>query len=216
MAGVGRTVKESMIETLGEHLSQQPHLFVTTVNRLAAPEADQLRHALHASQARLVIIKRRLGQRAVAPLKIAGLAELLEGSIGFVLAGGEALPLAKLLVEFQKTHEEHLVVRGALLDGQLLDWRHVAQLATLPPKPALLTQVVLTVESPLADVMLTIERLIGDLMWHIEQVAAKHPATSPPEAAASPTAASSEAPSPKAETSSTTPNAPEQQPQSER
>lgn len=203
MASVGRAVKASMIETLGEHMTERPNLFVTTVNRLSAPEADQLRQKLHASKARLVMIKRRLGQRAVEPLKMAGLRELLEGSIGFVLGGGEALPLAKLLVDFQKTHEEHLVIRGALIDGQLLDQRHVEQLAALPPKPALLTQVVFTIESPLADVIFTIERLIGDLMWNVEQIAAAKPAAAPPaeSAAASPTA-SSDAPA-------TTPSQPE-------
>lgn len=209
MTSVGRAVKESMVETLGGHMTERPNLFLTAVNRLPAPEADQLRQKLHASKARLVMMKRRLGQRAIEPLKVAGLAELLEGSIGFVLAGGDTLPLAKLLVDFQKTHEERLVIRGALIDGQLLDRRHVEQLASLPPRPALLTHVVFTVEAPLADVIVTIERLIGDLMWNLEQAAATKPAASPVESPATASTASSDASAPKAETPPTTPSQPE-------
>jgi len=180
MPSVGRAVKESMIETLGEHLAERPNLFVATL-RLPAPEADSLRQKLHASQARLVMIKRRLGRRTVERLNVSGLTDLLEGSVGFVFAGGDTLPLAKLLVEFQKTHEERLVIRGAVIDGQLLDQRRVEHLAALPPKPQLLAQVVLTVESPIVDVIFTVERLIGDLIWNIDQVAAKSsPATETP------------------------------------
>jgi len=184
MPSVGRTVKESMMQTLGAHLAERPNVFVTTL-RLQAPEADGLRQQLHASHARLVMIKRRLGRRTVEPLKIAGLAELLEGSVGFIFAGGDTLPLAKLLVEFQKAHEERLVIRGALIDGQLLDQRRVEHLATLPPKPQLLAQVVLTVESPIVDVVFTVERLIGDLIWNVDQAAAAAP---PPSSASQPNA----------------------------
>ena len=149
---------------------------MTTVNRLPASDADTFRQKLYASQAHLIVVKRRLGQRTLQQLNIAGLAELLEGSVGLVLAGGDTLQTAKLIVEFRKTHEDRLTVRGAVIDGQLLDQQRVEQLAQLPPKPVLLALLVATIESPLADLIFTIERLIGDLAWTIEQTAAKKPA----------------------------------------
>ena len=177
MASVGRMVKESMVEELSTELSKYPDFFVTTVNRLPASEADLFRRKLSVSQARLVVIKRRLGRRAIESLKLSGLAELLEGSVGLVLPGEDVLPIAKLIVEFIRTHEEQVAVRGAVIDGQVLDKSRVEQLANLPPKPVLLAQVVVTIESPLADVIFTLERLIGDVAWLAEQVAAKKPAT---------------------------------------
>ncbi len=47
-------------------------------------------------------------------LKVVGLPDLLEGSVGIVLASDDVAATAKLLVEFRKSHEEHLLVRGAL------------------------------------------------------------------------------------------------------
>ncbi len=176
MANVGHLVKESMVEELSAELSQHPNFIVTSVNRLSAPAADALRQKLHGSQARLFMVKRKLGQRAVAKLNLQGLAELLDGSIALVLAGDDALPAAKLVVEFHKAHEDQIAVRGAVIDGQLLDKSHVEQLAALPSKPVLLAQVVGMIESPIADVIFTLERLIGDVAWLAEQVAAKKPA----------------------------------------
>ncbi len=173
MANVGRMVKESIAEQLATQLGECSNVFVTRVNRLSAPAADHLRQKLFASKARLLVVKRRIGQRTIEQLKIAGLGELLEGSVGLILSAGDVLPTAKLLVEFIKTHEEQLTVCGALIDGQLLDKRRVEQLASLPPRPILLAHVVATIESPIADVIFTIERLIGDLAWLAEQAATK-------------------------------------------
>ena len=173
MARVGRLVKEAIVTELGEQLSQRPNFFVTAVNRLSAPDADALRLKLSASQARLFLVNRRLGLRAVEPLKITGLSELLDGSIGLILSGGDVLPTAKLIVEFRKSHEERVAVKGAVIDGQLLDSKRVEELASLPPKPILLAQVVATIEAPMADVIFTIERLIGDIAWLAEQAAEK-------------------------------------------
>jgi len=175
MAKVGRLVKESTVREMSTQLSERPNFFVMTVNRLPASDADIFRQKLYASQARLVVVNRRLGQRALQPLNIAGLAELLEGSVGLVLSGGDTLQTAKLIVEFRKTHEDEFAVRGAVIDGQLLDKGTVEQLASLPPKPVLLAQLVATIESPMANLIFTIEQLIGDLAWTIEQSAAKKP-----------------------------------------
>ena len=180
MPNVGRMVKESSVEELSTQLAAQPNFFVTAVNRLSVPETDTLRQKLYASRSHLVIVKRRLGQRVLQGLNVAGLKELLEGSIGLVLSGDDVLQTAKLIVEFRKTHEEQLSVRGAVIDGQLLDQSRVEQLAQLPPKPVLLAQVVATIESPIADLIFTIERLIGDIAWIVEQAVAKKPAEAPP------------------------------------
>lgn len=198
MAKVGRMVKEVGVEEVAASLSEQPNFFIATVTRLKSPETDLLRQKLHASKARLVMIKRRLGQRATASLNIPGLADRLQGSVGFVIANDDVLSVAKVLIDFRKSREEQLFVRAALIEGQLLDEARVEELAKLPPKPVLLAQVVATIESPIADVIFTLEQLVGDVAWAIEQLADKKPATNATEQQtgepAAPTAASSGTP----------------------
>ena len=177
MAKVGRMVKEGMVEELAQQLSAHPNLFVTRISHLSATDADVLRQKLHASRAQWVMVKKRLGLRALQSLKLEGMSQWLDGSVGFVVPEDDVLPVAKLIVEFIKSHENQLEVRGAYVDGQLLDTARVQVLASLPPKPALLAQVVLTLESPLADLIFTIDRLVGDVAWAIEQAAAQPPIT---------------------------------------
>ena len=186
MASVGRMVKETIVEEISTALEQQPNFFVTSINRLPASDADGFRLKLSASHARLIMINQRLGRRAIESLKMLGLAELLDGSVGFVLAGGDILPTAKLIVEFRKAHQEQMAVQGAVIDGQLLDRPAVEELASLPPRLMLLAQVLATIEAPIAQLILTVEQAIGDVAWTIEQLAAHppsktaQPATEPP------------------------------------
>ena len=179
MAKVGRLVKETMINELSTQLGEQPNFFVTRINRLTSTDADALRQKLFGSQASLVMIKQKLGKRAVEGLKIPGLIDLFEGSVGIVLPGEDVLPVAKVIVDFIKTHEEQLSVRGGFIEGTVLDKQRVEHLASLPSKPVLLAQVVFTIEAPMTDLIFTIERLVGDVMWAVEQAATKKPQPAP-------------------------------------
>lgn len=179
MASVGRMVKESIVEDLRRQLHEGSNVLIASVNRLSAPDADMLRRKLSTSQARMVMIKRRLSKRALDGLKMAGIESMFEGSVGVILPGEDVLPTAKTLVDFIKEHAEQLAVKGGVVDGQLLDATRIEQLAGLPPKPVLLAQVLGMIEAPLADVIFTIERLIGDIAWIAEQAAAAKPAAEP-------------------------------------
>ncbi|MBI4004201.1 MAG: 50S ribosomal protein L10 [Candidatus Omnitrophica bacterium] len=180
MPNVGRLVKESAVKQLSERLAQHPEFLVTAITRLPSVEADSLRQKLFASQARLIMVKQTFGRRMMGQLDLSAVTELFEGSVGLVLPGEEILPAAKVLIDFIKTHEEQIAVRGAFIDGMVYDKARVEQLASLPPKPVLLAQVVATIEAPLADVIFTLERLLGDVMWVAEQAAAQKPAESAP------------------------------------
>lgn len=194
MAKVGRLVKETMINELSTQLGEQPNFFVTRINRLTSIDADALRQKLFGSQASLVVIKQKLGRRAAEELKIPGLADLFEGSVGIVIPGEDVLPAAKVIVDFIKTHAEQLSVRGGFIEGTVLDQQRVEHLASLPSKPVLLAQVVFTIEAPIADVIFTIERLVGDVMWAAEQAAAKKPQPAPQSEGPAGAAAETEAP----------------------
>ncbi len=206
MPSVGRMVKESMVTELTNELADGPNVFVTALKGLPAPEADALRQKLFGAQSRLLLVKRRLGRRVTEHLKVAGLADLLEGSVGLVLAGDDTLLAAKVIIEFVKAHEGQLTVRGAFIDGQLLDKARVQDLANLPPRPVLLAHVLGTIESPLVDVIFTLERLIGDLAWLAEQAAATRPA--PAAEATAPEMQTSQSQAPEQATPAAAPEAP--------
>ena len=218
MAQAGRLVKETLVQEITTRLSSRSNFLVTTVNRLTAPEADDLRRKLSVLQAEFVLVKRSLGLIAIKSLKISNIDELLSGQVGFILPGEDVAQTLKAVVDFIKTHEDKLGVRGAWVDGQVMDKKTVEQLAALPPRSVLLAQVLGTIEAPIADVIFTIERLIGDIAWIAEQASEKKPAAAAPsepaaKAPETPAAAPQAAAAPAPETSKASEAAaPEQKP----
>ena len=214
MAKVGRLVKDLMVQEMTTALKARPNFFVTSVGPLRATEADTLRKQLQTAQGRLLMIKRTLGLRGLASLKLnGGLTELFTGSLLLVLPGEDAVHAAKVIVDFAKANEGKLLIRGGWVDGQLLDQQRVQELASLPPRPQLVAQLVGVIESPIAELIMVLESILGELAWVLEEAskaatpaetakAETQPASAPSTAAGEtpPTAAAGEQATPPTET----------------
>jgi len=177
MPGIGRMVKESMVQEISAQLGERPNFFVASSRGLAVADEDQLRRKLHGAKASFKLVKRRLGRRVLEQLAVPGAADLAperDAALGLILAGEDSLLAAKELVEFIKEHEDRIGVRGGVVDGRLLTPAEVNQLAALPSRDVLLAQVVGTIEAPISDLVFTIERLIQDVLWVVQE-AGKQP-----------------------------------------
>lgn len=180
MAKAGRLAKELMVRELTEAVKQRANFFVASLGRLQAVEADTLRKRLRGVQARALVVKRTLGLRGVADLKLdpalqggvnGGAIELFSGSVVLVFPGEDLIPAAKLFVDFAKDSQEKLVVRGGWVEGQLLDQPRLTEVASLPSKLQLMAQLIGVLESPMTDAILTIEQVLGDVPWVVEEAA---------------------------------------------
>ena len=178
MAKVGRLVNELIVQELTAALKERPTFFVASVGRLTATDADTLRKRLRGSQSRLVMIKRRLGLQSLSALKLDGANDLFTGSIALVLPGEDMVPAAKLLWDTAKADEEKLLVRGGLVEGQVLDKKGVEHVANLPSKPQLIAQLIGVIESPIANVIMTMESVLSELAYIIDEASKSRPATS--------------------------------------
>jgi len=176
MAKAGRLIKEVMVRELSDALGPEGNFFVTSVGRLKANEADALRKQLRGLNGRLCVSKRSLSARGCSVRQLEDVQPWLTGSVAFVLAAGDVTRTAKIIVDFAKTNQEKLTVRGGRVDGQLLDSRDVEQLAGLPPRLELMASVVGAVEGPLASVVMAVEGLLGELAWVMDELSRRRTA----------------------------------------
>ena len=182
MAKVGRIVKEAMVEELTGAFETSQCFFVASMGALSASESDTLRKKLRGQKARMLMIKRSLGLQGLAELKLGpglgqadGAADLFQGSIALVFPGEDIIPAAKLLADFAKENKDKLTIRGALVEGQLLDGPRFTELANLPPKPQLIANLIGVLESPISSVVWTLESVLGEVAWLLEEVAKTKP-----------------------------------------
>ena len=186
MSKIGLQTKEILVQTLTQRLQTSPNLLITSFEKLTVAAANDLRRSLRQVSSHYLIAKGTLAHRALQSLGWDGAAQILQGSVGFVLAGEDAAKVSKVLVDFAKAHEGALVLRGGWLEGAPLSKQDVTELATLPSRQELLAQLVMTVEGPLADLVNTLEGVLRETVFVLDEVA-KGRAAATPAAAQPPT-----------------------------
>jgi large subunit ribosomal protein L10 len=181
-----KSEKERVVEQLAERLRSTDTLMVADYRGLTMPEIDELRSRLLEAGARFTVVKNTLTKRAAEQAGTTSVLELIEGptAIAFLEADGDPVAVAKVLNETARAHDV-LVIRGGLLEGDLVGDAEIKRLATLPPADVLRAQLVGAVAAPLTTVVglfnAPLRDFVGVLEARIRQLEEQGEAVAEPE-----------------------------------
>jgi large subunit ribosomal protein L10 len=184
-----KSEKERVVEQLAERLRSTDTLMVADYRGLTMPEIDELRSRLLEAGARFTVVKNTLTKRAAEQAGTTSVLELIEGptAIAFLEADGDPVAVAKVLNETARARDV-LVIRGGLLEGDLVGDAEIKRLATLPAPDVLRAQLVGAVAAPLTTVVglftAPLRDLVGVLEARIRQLEEEGEAVPEPEPAA--------------------------------
>src|ERR671924_888357 len=177
-----RSEKERVVAELAERLRSAQTLMVADYRGLSMPEIDELRTRLLEAGARCTVVKNTLTKLAAEAAGTKDVLELIDGptAIAFLDAEGDPVAAAKVLNETARAHDV-LVIRGGILEGNVVGDADIKRLATLPPADVLraqlagavvgpLTMVVGLFTAPLRDLVGVIDARIRQLEEHGEAV----------------------------------------------
>lgn len=131
-----RSTKAELVGQLREELEGVPSLVVASGAGLNANAMNDLRAQLRAVGAKYRVVKNTLARRAVEGTALENISHEFVGSTALVYHPEEAVPAAKVLVDFAKKNEK-LVLRAGWLNGDLLDEAGVDALSKMPGKDEL-------------------------------------------------------------------------------
>ena len=112
---------------------------------------NQFRRSLREKQIRLEVVRNRIFRRAVAEGPLAPLAERMAGPSAILTGGESVVDIAKALEEWLPKIEG-LKLKGAVLEGELLDEQTVQRLSKMPTKKELQARIAGCIASPAARV----------------------------------------------------------------
>ena len=170
-----RSEKERVVEQLAERLRATDTLMVADYRGLTMPEIDELRTRLLEAGARFTVVKNTLTKLAAEAAGTTEVLELIDGptAIAFLDADGDPAAVAKVLNDTAKTNDV-LVIRGGLLEGNVVGDAEIKRLATLPSAEVLRAQLVGAVAGPLTMVVglftAPLRDLVGVLDARIRQL----------------------------------------------
>jgi len=171
---MARPEKTAAVAEIVESFNDAAGAVLTEYRGLTVKQLQELRRSL-GENANYAVVKNTLAKIAANEVGIDGFDDLLAGPTAIAFINGDVVEAAKGLRDFAKAHPA-LVIKGGVLDGNILDAKEIAKLADLESREVLLgklagamlaslSQAVYLLNAPLAQAA----RLAGALQAAAEQ-----------------------------------------------
>ena len=170
--------KRLIYEELERELTSSPNAFFSRFDRLTVQDMSELRRNLEKVSRRTLVVKHTLGKKILEKVKLGEAVRFLKGSILVTLGVQEPQLVSKTLVDFVKGRE-NMELKGMILDGRILEGSFVRELARLPGRKELLTQVAIRMKSPITGFVWTLKGLVQSLVIALSEIQKKKTAETP-------------------------------------
>ncbi|MDI9504083.1 MAG: 50S ribosomal protein L10 [Erysipelotrichaceae bacterium] len=147
--------KKAIVNEVVEAAKAHNSMVVVEYRGLSVSEMTELRRELRENDARMVIYKNSMVQRAVSELNKPELSEYLTGPNAFVFSK-DTIAGPRVISKFARRNE-HIVIKGGLLDGRVLDAEGVKAIGKLPGREGLISMFLSVLEAPIRQFAATVK-----------------------------------------------------------
>jgi len=162
--------KVDAVESLAEKFHRAKSVVLTDFRGLTVADMTHLRNNLRAEKVEYRVIKNRLARIALQKAGCDPLDELLAGPIGIAFGYHDPVPAARILFEFTQKNE-HLKVKGGLLEGKRIDLPTIEKLSRLPSKEQLMSKLIGSLESPAMKIVFSLRQVGTSLVSALKALA---------------------------------------------
>jgi large subunit ribosomal protein L10 len=162
--------KEKVVLELTEKMKSAKAIYLTDFTGLDVIRATELRKKLREASVEYQVVKNTLAQLAAKNAGMEMLMDYLTGPTGLAFGIKDPIVPAKILVEFGKDDNKPSVKVG-VVEGKMVDVQQVKQLAMLPSREVLLSQVLSALQSPISGLVGALEGIIRKFVGTVDAIA---------------------------------------------
>lgn len=144
---MNKAEKSQAVEELKQRFQNASVTLLADYQGLKVSELTQLRQELRKTAAELKVLKNTLANLALKDTEMAPLAQHFVGTNAVILATGDPVTPAKILVKFAKDFEKAKVKAG-FLSGKLMSPLEVEALSRLPSREEMLAKILGSMLAP--------------------------------------------------------------------
>ncbi len=162
-----RAEKEQRIQELTEFVIEAPLWMVSDYRGLSVPAFAELRGKLREHDATVTVAKNTLFRRVLESADLSAADGMFAGPSAVTACRGDIAAAAKVLWDLFKD-DESMVLRGGVMDGEIIDTEVIARLSALPSRDELLAQAVGGIASPITGLVYTLDALLSGLVYTLQ------------------------------------------------
>ena len=156
--------KIDRVQKLKEMLEKSSITFSADYTRTTVNQMTELRRAMRAGGIEFTVVKNTLMYLAADQANMPQLKEIVQGPSAVAFGFDDPAAAAKTIADYARVNANSFAVRGAVMsDGAALGADGVNRLATLPPKPQMLSILLAQMQAPMS-------RLVGALNGPIQNL----------------------------------------------
>ncbi|UWG97908.1 50S ribosomal protein L10 [Dehalobacter sp. DCM] len=160
--------KQKVVEDIKQKFQGASGVVLADYRGLTVAQVTNLRVELRQAGVEYRVLKNTMVRRAADEMGIKGLDEFLEGPTALAFSADPVAP-AKILSEFSKKTKT-LTIKAGVLEGRVIDADKVKDLANLPSREVLLSQVLAGMQGPLQGMVNVLQGPIRKFGYALEEV----------------------------------------------
>jgi large subunit ribosomal protein L10 len=154
--------KQELVETYAEHLANSHAIVLADYRGLTVSQMQALRRQMRQQDTVVQVTKNTLLKIALEQAGMPVPEELLVGPTAIAYLPEDVATAAKALFDFAKD-QEALSIKGAMLEGQVLDAEAAKDLRNLPSRATVLAELLGILQGPASELVHILEAPAGEL-----------------------------------------------------
>ncbi|HHV64528.1 MAG TPA: 50S ribosomal protein L10 [Peptococcaceae bacterium] len=160
--------KQKIVEEIKQKFQNSTGVVLADYRGLTVAEVTALRVQMREAGVEYKVLKNTMVRRAANEIGIEGLDPFLEGPTALAFSADPVAP-AKILTEFTKKNK-NLTIKAGVLEGKVIGPEKIKDLANLPSREVLLSQVLAGMQAPLQGMVNVLQGPIRKLVYALEEV----------------------------------------------
>jgi len=167
-----KTKKNQIIEDIYQKLQKSQAVYAFNYRGINVKNVETIRKALRESQGEMKVVKNTLAHIAFQKANIPFDENILTDQNALAFSYQDIVLTAKTLTDFAKKLPQ-LEIKGVWLNQQQYGPEQVKNLASLPPREALVAQVVGGIASPLSGLVGVLSGVLRNMVWVLKSIEEK-------------------------------------------
>jgi large subunit ribosomal protein L10 len=164
--------KELMFNEIVKEFEKNPYAFFSKFQGISVADLSDARRNFEKVAKRSMVIKHAMARKIFEKFNLVDAEKFLSGSVLVTFGEKDPQDISKKIVDYAKANDK-LKPAGVIFEGQVHGEDFVKQLAKLPSRKELLTQLVIRVKSPLAGFVNVLGGLTRNLVVALGEIKKK-------------------------------------------